>query len=617
MPKNSHTLERVAKAMGKRFDDEVMHTAMLLSYAQAVYGIIRKIAAPSPLFRLIYDERNNSVSLEETEGSSYVPKQEIIDINDLDMILIGNLRDIPVLFEGETGVGKTFISQAFMRTVFPKESYISLRLSGSTFLNNVFQPFLEGKIEQGMPVTRIKQSAIDSIAAMLVDEINRGDPQNILQLLDNELYNAGVFVKLGLRIPKLDDKGALTITDKRKKLVIVSAQNPAVTAEAKFTGTIELDAAVDNRLLKIYSGNAANSVGSAVWLTEGVHNSFDTFLESFSYLSANYLGLNKKEFENIKNDWLAMYTWITNSSRTDKPILYSALELTDIMVTILSGDLLNKHKYEKKIIRDWNSRLNLSNLNISLKEDDIKETEKVKKIHEITATFKVPIIFRDVVQIKKLADVLSTLKNIRDALNEQNSVKAYIDMDKFVSVQEIASAAALLVKSKQLPKSIPATPLVNEILLQYTSLTEKYLEDIGYMPAKFNRKDPNVGIKRVALIKAIKESMKGELTTYSKPTGHLIYKLAEEMNTIIRYSSATDEIRSILISKIVADLLTLAGFLSQNEVDIDQIMKKYWKTNKVEDIIKEIAALYYKKKETYAVIMPDIFQHRIPRTLGA
>ncbi len=613
---NKHTLEHIAKTMGKKFDDEIMHTAMLLSYAQAVYGIIRKIAAPSPLFRLTYDERNNSVELEETEGSSYVPEQNIIDINDLDIILISNLRDIPVIFEGETGVGKTFISQAFMRTVFPKESYISLRLSGSTFLNNVFQPFLEGRIEQGMPVTRIKQSAVDSIAAMLVDEINRGDPQNILQLLDNELYNAGVFVKLGLRIPKLDDKGTLTVTDKRKKLVIVSAQNPAATAEAKFTGTIELDAAVDNRLLKIYSGNAANSVGSAVWLTEDVHNSFDTFLESFSYLLAGYLGLNKKEFENIKNDWLAMYAWVTNSSRTDKPILYSALELTDIMVTILSGDLPNKHKYENKIIREWLSRLNLGNV-ISKTWDDIKETEKVKKIHEIAATFKVPIIFRDVVQIKKLADVLSTLKNIKDALKEEDSVNAYITMEKFVSVREIACAAALLAKSKQLPKSTPATSLVNEILLQYTSLTEKYLEDIGYMPTKFNRKDPSIGIKRLALIKAIKESMKSELTTYTKPTGYLVNKIAEETNTIIKYWSATDEIRNILISKIVADLLTLAGFLTQNENDINQIMKKYWKTNKAEDVLKEIAALYYKKKETYAVIMPDIFQHRIPRTLGA
>ncbi|MEW6365333.1 MAG: hypothetical protein AB1714_11955 [Acidobacteriota bacterium] len=603
----SHTLNRVAEAMGSRFDENVLHTAMLLAYVQALYGVIRKQAAPTPLYRLRYDETNNAVQLEETGGSSYVPEDEAADINDLDMLLMGNLRDIPILFEGESGVGKTFISQAFMRTVFPQDSCISLRLSGTAFLNNVFQPFLEGRIENGMPVTRIKASAVDGMAAMLVDEINRGDPQNILQLLDNELYNAGAFVKLGLRIPALDGKAAIQSGGRRKKLTIVSAQNPAVSADAKFTGTIELDAAVDSRLLKITFGNAANSVGSGVWLTEEIHGPFDAFLDSFSSLTAAYLGVDRKQLDSIKTDWLSVYAWVTDSARTDKPILYSALELTDALVAILGGDLPGKLAYEARIANQWSSRLGLK---VKIPEDG-KETEQVKKAHEIIATFKVPMIFRDIVQIKKLGDVLSTLLSLRQGLRAEDPVRTYIGMDRFVSIREIAGAAALLARSKQHPGAAPATPLINETLLQYVSLTESYLAEIGYMPARFRRTDPNVGIKKLAIVSALRDALKK-----SRGASFLIAQLGDETARIAKSAQKSDVVRSVLAAKLAADLLTLAGFVADGAAEVDEILKKCRGANRDQEALTALTAFYYARRDNHAPVMGDIFQHRMARTLG-
>jgi len=580
------TLERVSRIVA---DEEALHTALLLAFVQAAYGTVRAIASPSPLFRLSYDESTHKVAVDETAGSSQVPRAGATDISDLDILLISNLRDIPVLLEGETGVGKTYVSQAYTRTIFPQDSYLSLRLSGSTFLNNVFQPFLEGRIEQGMPVTRIKQAAVDRIAALFIDEINRGDPQSILQLLDNELYNAGVFTKLGLPI------GA---TGRRKKLLVVSAQNPAVTTEAKFTGTAELDAAVDNRLLKIHFGNAARSVGSTLWLTDEVHKPFDEFIAEFATLAARHLGVDAKELAGVRDDWLSVYAWTTDASRTDKPVLYSALELTDLLTTVLGGDLPEKHAYELGVIRDWCAHLGAK---MAVREE-VKVTEKVKKVHEIAATFKVPVIFRDIVQIKKLADVLSTLQNLREAIAAASPVAAYRAMPKFVSVREIAGAVALLARSKQLPKSPSPTPVVNEVVVQYVTLVEKYLQDVGSLAAKFNRRDPQLGIKRLAIAKAARAG---------GGAAGLSQALAREATRLTTHLSATEEIGNLLISKCVADLLTLAGFVAEHAAALDGPLKRAGA-----DAAAEIARFYIERRKSHAAVVADIFQHRIQRTLG-
>lgn len=609
MESRKHTLEKVARAMGSRHDDGLMHTGMLLAYVQAVYGTIRKMATPTPLYRLDYDEENNSLALRESGGASDVPGERSMDINDLDIVLMGNLRDIPILFEGESGVGKTYISQAFLQTVFPQGSYVALRLSGSTFLNNVFQPFLEGRIEQGMPVTRIRQSAVDGMAAMLVDEINRGDPQNILQLLDNELYNSGVFVRLGLRIPVVENGGKVRLGEGRKKLAILSAQNPAVTADAKFTGTVELDAAVDNRLLKIAFGNAAHSVGSGIWLTEEVHRPFDQFIASFARLASAHLGVAAGAFDALAEDWLSVYAWITDASRTDKPILYSSLELTDLLVSALGGDLCGKHRAEARIANEWARRLGQD---IGVPED-APETEEVKRIHEIVETFRVPLIFRDIVQIRKLADVLATLGNLREALRSADPAKAYTSMERFVTIREIAGAAALLARSKQLPGSAPATPIVNGILVQYVSLAEAYLRDIGYLRASFGRSDPNLGIRKLAIVKAIRE-------TPARSRGAaaaLVLRLGEEVRRLLAHSRGTDEVRALIVAKLAADILTFAGFVADNAPDVEALLQRRTKTSDAQEVIQRLADLYAARRDGGAATLGDIFQHRIGRTLGA
>jgi len=603
-----HTLEKIVDEIGKDFDDDKLHTAMLLSYTQAIYSVVRRNCVPSPLYRLAYDEKNNAISMIETYGLSFPPERNALDISVLDEIFCCNIRDIPLLLEGETGTGKTYTSMKYLSTILEKEQYFSNRLSANAFLNNLFSYFQEGKMINGMPVITARTDKIENCAAGLTDEINRGDSNETLQLFDNEMHLSGKIYKLGIPIPKIKNGKYIPDSGRRKDLLLVCAQNPAGTEDAKFTQTMELDAAVDNRLLKIYVGNASSSAGSTLWLGNEKKKLHNLFLEDFKKRLCDYLNIPEGALSKLKEDWISTYAWITESDRTDKPILYSALELSDLMITTFSGDLINYYNYEKNVLNYWGNYLK-KDIRI---DNNLNKSKCIEQIHEVTNSFKVPMIFRDIIQIKKIADVLATLRNIKDALKSDDSLNAYLNTKRYVTVREVAGATSLLARNKQTNKAISPINSINQVLQQYVGLVEDYLGEVDYMMGpSFDLFNPNIGIKKIGVYKSIRDTIMN-----SGNVDHLMEKIVEHVGLLTKKTTVSEEIRNLIIARSASDLMTLCGFLEQYKPEISSIFNKYNKKTKVPDVINDLGSFYYKKQMESAVIMPEIYQHRIQRTLG-
>lgn len=615
--KETSTLEKIVNEMGVNYSEDKVHTAMLLSFVESVYNVIRRDCTPSPLYRVGFDKKAHNITMNETQGMSKVPKEGVLDISDLDVVLMGNLRDIPLLFEGETGVGKTFIMQRYLSTVFEEGQYFSHRLSANAFLNNLFQHFQEGKMINGMPVIEARLDRINTTAAGIVDEINRGDPNETLQGFDNEMHLGGVIHKLGIPIPEV--KGGVYSPDsgKKKKMVWMSAQNPSSSDDAKFTGTMQLDAAVDNRLLKVYMSNASASAGSTLWLGDGKGKRHKVFLDQFKAKTAKYLGLDAKLLDNPDEAWLSTYSWITDSAKTDKPVLYSSLELADFMTAAFSGNLTDYYNYERAVLSDWSYELGRD---IKIK-DDLQQTNQIKAVQDVIGSFKVPVIFRDIVQIKRVADILATLKNIKDALNTDDPIKKYTNAMKYVTVREVAEATALVARNKQKANSPSPINSINEVLNGYCSLCEDYMKDSKKFNPKFDIYDNLSGIKNIALFRAIRENMTG-----SKSVDTLIDKITDEVKKLTGKISASDGVKNIMIARSASDLMTLCGFLNQYKDEIAvykedskdkvPILAKYSKLGDAANLIFVMGKFYCYKQRECAAVMPDIYQHRIQRTLG-
>lgn len=599
-----HTLEKIAEGMKDKFNEDKLHAGLLLAHAQTIYDVMRRKTVPTPLYRITYDDINNNLTLQETDGKSYVPAKNALDIDSLDIVVISSLRGIPVLFEGDTGTGKTFVCNGFLETVFPKTSTFSLRLSGSAY-ESISQHFLRGsRDEGGMPKSIVDESIIDKTAGMLVDEPNRGDPDELLQLLDNSLFHDGQYYKLGIKIPEIGNDMKVKDSGKRKKIIITSAINPA---NAKYSGTVELDAAVDNRFVRLPYGNSAASAGSTLWLSESNVKNYDLFLKKFSKRAAKYIGVEESALNDISKDWLSIYAYLTNPTKTDKRMLYSALELADSMIYILSGDLPNSFEYEKGITKSWNEELKTD---IEINEK-LSETKNIKKIQDVVDTFKVPVIFRDVNQIKKLADVVTTIENLRDSFSSPDPIKAYLEMPKYISVKEVAMGSALLARNKQKPNSQLPTSVINDILNNYVSLAGEYYKDVNYLEDSLDIYDPNGGIKKIAIVKGIRNT-----TKKCEGVDTLIEEVVDNAKKLKSHISSTQDVKSALMVRYVADLLTFAGFANQYRKDIDPMFKKYDKNTDVSKVMEDLGKVYFDKRENLGMILPEIYQHRIPRTLG-
>ncbi|MFC1697869.1 hypothetical protein ACFL1H_06025 [Nanoarchaeota archaeon] len=609
MATKTHTLEKISKSM-KKFDEEELHTAMFLAFAQSTYNVMSRFCIPSPIYRFVYDETNNQIKFKEPKGEAFVPESNALDISVIDEIFLCNVRDIPLLMEGETGVGKTYPAMKYLNTLFSKENFCSQRLSGNAFLNNLFSHFQEGTMVNGMPQINAKVDAIHKCASVMTDEINRGDSNETLQLFDNEMHLGGLIHKLGIPIPEISIGNYNSSSGKLKKLLLVSAQNPANVDDAKFTGTLQLDAAVDNRMLKTYVGNSAQSAGTTYWLNEGSDKSpHDIFLEDFTKRASKYLGINKSNFDTLKEDWLSTYAWVTDSSRTDKPILYSALELSDFMIAAFGQNIIKNFNYEKDIVKWWGKTLGKK---IEIKEK-MTETETVKNINKVIDSFQIPIIPRDIIQIERLSDVLSTLKSVKDAFYTSNPVKTYTNNDKYVTVREITEATALLARNKQKINAESPINTVNQVLTSYVQFMDEIISENKSIAGKtFDLMDHKQGVKKVLLYKAFRDTLKGSRSTVDTLINQIVDK-SDELNKKIK---TTEDFRNILLARFSADLLTLAGFINNYKSDVHQILKSYDKNTKPGKLFNDLSKLYFQKKHDLAIVFPEIYQHRIQRTLG-
>ncbi len=606
-----HTLERLADGLGTKFNPDKLHTAMLLSFGEAAFGAMRRVVTPSPLYRITYDEENNKVSLDENNGLSLPHKDGSLDITVEEEIFCCNIRDIPLLLVGETGVGKTFAATKYLSTIFTKEQFFSYRLSANAFVNNLFTHFQEGKMQNGMPVITAKLDKIATTAGGILDEINRGDSNETLQMLDNEMHLGGVIYKLGIPIPEFKGDGKaykfMPTSSHLKKMLLVCASNPSSGEDAKFTQTMQLDAAVDNRLLRSEVGNAAPSAGSTIWLGDGCPNLHNTFMETFKQRVVKHTGVDAATLDNLTEDWLSVYSWITEAGKTDKPILYSAMELSDLMIATFSMDPREYYDYERLVIQEWDAILN-KGVEVS---EGLQETERVKQLNNVIGTFRVPIIFRDIVQIKKIADVLATLKNVTDALRSKNPTETYNKTKRYVTVREVAGAITLMARNKQSKDAESPLGAINEVLTQYVNLVEDYMHTTDALNTSFSLLDPMQGIKNVAIYKSLKDTL-----NEGGGIDYLIHKIAEQAEVLTKKITVSEDIRNLLIVRSAGDLMTLCGFLNQYRDELNPLLSGHTKDAKIPTVIEELGKFYYSKLNETALTMPEIYQHRIQRTLG-
>lgn len=613
-----------------------LHAASMLAMCEAAYATINSTTAPVPLYRIAYDDTAQHISFEMLEGHALVPQPGSLDVSVLDLLLAAQFRDkLPLLFEGKTGTGKTFTTEHFLDAILENENYRVLRLSQN--MTNVLQPYVEGYVENGVVKVRLKTDELDKIAALFIDEVNRGDSNSVLMLQDGTVtLSSGERGMVGVKIPeykesenKEGEKVGAWVEQRKRPLLVISAQNPASTTDPKYTATRRTDAAQLNRNLQIDMPNAAHGMGGSLLVYENGGNRHSQFLETYRALLQKHLGIQDACSE-LPAEWIGIYAFTTDPVKTERPLMRSALEFCDVLTFLMHPSLQKAYDSELQVLNAWNGVLNNPHgrnyqASFTTAATLSDRAEPILKIGEVVNSFGEDFIPRDIIRVKKLADEIAFLRTMKQSLKSPNPLEHYLQIKKSITAVDVASASAVVLHDKIDVDGKDPSGVVSAVLKEYADIVTTFGTRMDYTNADnpltpgarrcaFDLDDGSLSVYMLALRKSIKETCDLGTAVAGQYTTHLVRYLADKAQTLNGMMGGM-EYRKPIVVRMMTDLATLAGFLNEHESEVEAMFTNpslpstVAQRKHVENGIKEM----YERERHLAA---DIYRMRLPRVLG-
>lgn len=603
-----HVLEELVQAApGATFEEkeQAVHSALLLAFYKAAQSIVSGEVIIPVFYGVGYDPQQRQIRFSSHNGRAPVPARGRVDVNGLDLVIAANIRGgMPLLLEGDTGTGKTLLTEKYFATILDKANYVIMTLSQNQFANNPLQPFTK-RDPNDVTKTHLDKDALQRIAAFFCDELNRGQTQTLLQLAYGRVQVGGEFGEVGIPVPEVTQNGVQYSPDGEvKKLMFIGAQNPSQQKDATFTGAMQLDAALSNRLLTVDFPILTKSAGASVMVVDSSNGLHGKFLETIAQYVEKAFN-TKVDRAKLGEQWLSAYAYITNGKRTEKAFLNSSLELADVLALALSGEISATYEQEQAMTAEWDAYISPSvRVSFVLPQKKIDPTNQaVQRLEETVQTFEKTIMPRDLAKIKTVADIFSTIRGIKTAFATPDSVKTYTDNSSYVTVEDIAAAATIVAKSKQFRPTADPVAAINAVLTEYTALVQDAGQKMTGRQAQFSSTSPVMGLLNYGLANA---------WTAAKNHRELITRFSEYANTIKGLVTGPSELRRMIAARAVGDLATLSGFILDNAKEVDALISQ--SKGSVSTAFTGLKVIYEAQREN--PLMPDLYKHRLEKMLA-
>ncbi len=617
--KKKHLLEDLLDKMpGRNWDEQEkrLHSAMFLSYFSAARCVIGREIMDTPLFGVSYDQKKNMLKFGNLGGFAKAPEAEQYTICSLDLIFACHARDMPLILEGETGVGKTITTEAYLRTTLPPESKVVMSLSHQSLTDSPKVPFERTEMRNGMPVTLLDEKNMRRIAAMYIDELNLGNPNDLLQLSYGRVLTSSQSGTAGILVPQLTPTGIVLDEHYLKRLWVSGSQNPPKSRDEQMSG-LELTASLKNRFLVMGYPKILGSVGAAMWLLERENGWHEAFLQEYADRFKTFTGV-EIPLDQLKEKWLEVYAYTLDAKRTLKPLIRSTLEFGDFLVLTLSGDLAKTYEREKEVALSQAKMLPESQRSSYLLDGKLQETEEVKRLNAVLGSFTKPLTERDDSNIKELADLFSVVKSLWKAFGSRgkNPLDVYLSRPRYVTVEDVAAGATLLARNKRHDDQ-GEDPLVviNALLREYAMMVDflgEKMKVVGYTKFNPESEDAAGGLKQIIYSSALKDA---------KDTDEILVKLNEHIKKLKAKGSdglsGTSEMREVLIARTTADVATAARFIYEHKPEIDQYLASRGTAGKEEsgDKLRRYIVGLRDRDAKADPFFPIVYKHRLPRVI--
>ena len=126
---------------------------MRKQFVNSLYETLDPVVSPTPYMEI---SEGKDVDVRFLNGKARLPTPNSTEVTVLDMDVASLFfDDFHILYEGVTGTGKTYTSDALFDTVYGPNGHYTLRLSGGVLGSSALEPFTTTTLENGVPKTRL------------------------------------------------------------------------------------------------------------------------------------------------------------------------------------------------------------------------------------------------------------------------------------------------------------------------------------------------------------------------------------------------------------------------------------------------------------------------------
>ena len=503
---------RGIKMVGKTEEEMEKQKEMRKHFIETLYDTLDRVVSPTPYFEI---QEGDNIDVKFLNGMGNLLKPDTTEVTILDIDIASLFfDDFHPLYEGVTGIGKTYTSDALFKTVFGPEGHYTLRLSGGIMESSALEPFTTVEHENGFPKRRIDEEKCQKYGALFIDEINRGDSQEVFQVVDGVVNFNGDTGYLRVPIPGQDGR--------YKGLAIIAAMNPA---DSEHNGALELDIAGENRFLKFKFPNGVAEAASSQLEKTIDGNLYEKFWNEFSKRAG------------VDGKWRELYPIITDPAQLPDEYDSKTREFIDTTLGYLGENPEEIFERNTDIIKQGGIRPN----NTSLTKDNGYE-----KITELQRTLKHGFVRRDLKKIANLSMLLAFIKGVKNG-----------SYDVAAGLNDVAAATAVILEGKTRTGTQydDLVCFVNDARSSYAEMHK----DNG-VPEGYGIRE---AVWQAAMHVGNERGFKGYITTLQHNIDNL--NVPE-----IRGKTADSVIRS----RILADLVVLKQFSGMHEGEITSALKE-------------------------------------------
>ena len=481
-----------------------------ISFIESLYEVLRPLLSPTPIYKVHTD--HSYVEVTYLDGRSDFQFDNNLEITIFDVLVASLfLEDINILFEGITGVGKSYVTELFFQAIFGNQGLIIDRANYNPYIeSSILTHFMETKLVNNIPKQFLNKDKIIRTGAIFVEEVNRREINDLITLLDKKIILNEESAFLGLSTKN---------SDIIKKIIIISSQNPQ---DGQHLTIKENDIAEDNRFLKIPFPNSAGSTGSSQLANINNGSLYDAFWQTY---------LKK---QNSKLDREDIFIKVTYAKELKIQLTFEILEYLDLILAYI----ITNPKEEV----DWNNHLIKQideNISITLREGDFLD-----KVLNVQSSQKYPLVRRDINKIINYSKLIAFITAIK--------TKTY---EPIITLTDLIASIGILLEGRKVPLSkISIFDFMNDSLQAYQQLKAK------------TKVTDNAGIRRLIFSKAI--------TNYSENEKNFDIFLKTLRDLVERLRNNLDTRPAILVfsSKIIADVLIFYKYCQIYEADIKKCL---------------------------------------------